>query len=983
METLRRPSSPVLPFLGAALALCVLVACSSADTPAGAGVGADCTRDTDCASGSCVDGACAPTAAASDDSTAPPLLGSDSDASDVPRSDVGSFTDPDDFGEACESDADCLDGPCIRTIDGRICTIFCTDDDQCERIPEMACTRLAAGDRDSVQVCFPLSTDRCRPCQTDSQCGGLNDLCIAIEDGSFCATDCATSGLCPNGFECVLVEEGIEQCLPTSRLCGECADVDFQTSVDHCGACGNACTIDNGTPQCVDGACGIFACDPGYDNCDGSDFTGCETDVATDAGNCGACGNACDILNAAAVCEDATCAVSTCDTGFGNCDLDDETGCETPLTNNPEHCGACGNTCTLANADATCDDTTCVVEACNENFGSCDGRQSTGCETDLLASNQHCGACGSACPAGATCNGGSCVCPEGLILCGNACQAPNACGGCDPLNRIPGGACGPCGLDTFECEGLNSVTCSGATAGNICGGCITLDPPPGASCGYCGTGFAQCNADNTNVTQCVGATSSSTDDNNCGSCGVRCTGGRFCDNGNCRCPDGQVFQNNICLNTADGSVTTLEADQRTPTSLRLNAQITALGTPAADDHGFCYRVRDRVFDPVDPREPTPFGSTAPPAHGDGSSTCVSLGAPPATPPGNFNRVVTGLTSNRPYDYRAWIRRGTNPYIYGTTLSTNTCSATDSPNGEDRNCDGVDGDASDAIFVRPNGGTGSTCGRTPSSPCRTITLGISRAIAEGRNNVYVAAGTYNETVTLTTGPSLYGGFNSDFSVWNPNQSISEISPSAAAAVTIQNRSTGGTFAGFRITSGAPTGSAWSSRAMIVRNVNANFVIERNDLRPAPGRAGNPGNSGQNGGIGRAGANGSNWNVNNRAGGSGGSGCASGSFCTASGGSGGQGARGTNSGARGNNGSLWSGSRGVGGNGGSSGSYCGSNGGPGGNGTTGTDGSNGSAAARPANQNRGSVLGGTDWRAGNGNTGNAGGAGGGGGGGGGGG
>jgi hypothetical protein len=42
---------------------------------------------------------------------------------------------------------------------------------------------------------------------------------------------------------------------------------------------------------------------------------------------------------------------------------------------------------------------TCVVSACQDNFAHCDGPDSAGCETSLLASDQNCGACRNNCLA--------------------------------------------------------------------------------------------------------------------------------------------------------------------------------------------------------------------------------------------------------------------------------------------------------------------------------------------------------------------------------------------------------------------------------------------------------------------------------------------------------------------------------------------------------------------------------------------------------
>ncbi|WP_230467766.1 formylglycine-generating enzyme family protein [Lujinxingia vulgaris] len=39
----------------------------------------------------------------------------------------------------------------------------------------------------------------------------------------------------------------------------------------------------------------------------------------------------------------------------------------------------------------------------------------------------------------------------------------NGCGGLEPISPRPGSPCGPCGLDSYTCEGTDSVVCSGST----------------------------------------------------------------------------------------------------------------------------------------------------------------------------------------------------------------------------------------------------------------------------------------------------------------------------------------------------------------------------------------------------------------------------------------------------------------------------------------------------------------------------------------
>jgi hypothetical protein len=58
-------------------------------------------------------------------------------------------------------------------------------------------------------------------------------------------------------------------------------------------------------------------------------------------------------------CVDFACHVTSCDDGYGDCNGDESDGCETLLTDNDEHCGACGRDCTSVGA-------TCAVDSCGD-----------------------------------------------------------------------------------------------------------------------------------------------------------------------------------------------------------------------------------------------------------------------------------------------------------------------------------------------------------------------------------------------------------------------------------------------------------------------------------------------------------------------------------------------------------------------------------------------------------------------------------------
>lgn len=76
--------------------------------------------------------------------------------------------------------------------------------------------------------------------------------------------------------------------------------------------------------------------------------------------------------------------------------------------------------------------------------------------------------------------------------------------------------------------------------------------------------------------------------------------------------------------------------------------------------------------------------------------------------------------------------------------------------EDTNCDGVDGDASLAIFVDVLTGDDGNPG-TMDEPMATIQAGIDTAFVEGKA-VYVSEGTYDESVVLAEGVGIYGGYS---------------------------------------------------------------------------------------------------------------------------------------------------------------------------------------------------------------------------------
>ncbi len=262
--------------------------------------------------------------------------------------------------------------------------------------------------------------------------------------------------------------------------------IDPRSDLRNCGACNTVCpTPANGVATCAMSACGL-TCNAGFGNCDSNNANGCEINTGTSVMHCGRCGTACPApANATATCAAGVCGF-TCNAGFANCDMNAANGCEVNTNTTLAHCGRCDNACpTPANGAATCAAGMCGLGACTTGFANCDANATNGCEVNTAVNASHCGGCNMACPSGATCVAGACVCPLGTTRCGTACvniaSDTNHCGMCNracPTGQV---------CRTGTCQ---SMCASGST---LCGTqCVTL----GDDVNHCGACNNRCPAEN-------------------------------------------------------------------------------------------------------------------------------------------------------------------------------------------------------------------------------------------------------------------------------------------------------------------------------------------------------------------------------------------------------------------------------------------------------------------------------------------------------
>ncbi|MDQ3693404.1 MAG: hypothetical protein M3464_07235, partial [Chloroflexota bacterium] len=175
---------------------------------------------------------------------------------------------------------------------------------------------------------------------------------------------------------------------------GTCVDPRFDPA--HCGGCNRRCALPNtASHNCVSGQCQVRTCKRGFGNCDGDHATGCETETRSNVDHCGGCLRACPPPR---VCRDQGGGTCRCpDDRPNQCGPADDPVCVDFATDG-QNCGECGMDCSTNNVSARCVDGQCQFLNCAPGWADCDDDLANGCETSL-GGVENCGRCGRRCPA--------------------------------------------------------------------------------------------------------------------------------------------------------------------------------------------------------------------------------------------------------------------------------------------------------------------------------------------------------------------------------------------------------------------------------------------------------------------------------------------------------------------------------------------------------------------------------------------------------
>jgi hypothetical protein len=573
------------------------------------------------------------------------------------------------------------------------------------------------------------------PCIQNSDC--LSEYCVDGPDGPVCTQECVSS--CPNGWIC----KGVSSISAGADLLFLCVPI----GADLCHPCttdkqcqGGICATVEGKGGCTIACAEDKECPVGY-TCQGMPYYG-------GVGNFKGCRP-----------KNGSCTCNSANNGnLQSCELENEHGVCLGY-----------QTCSSKQGWVECSAPEPAPESCNGKDDDCDGlideevAETKDCEHDVPGIGK--------CAGQATCVG----------LAGWVCQAPipqlencdyvdNNCDGQIDEDFMQGEAY----VHDLHCGGCDK-SCLNAIANGV-GGCLLTGGIPKCVVKKCYPGFTkandlQCIPDVQTVCQACET------DLNCfggGKC-ITLDDGKYCTKpclGESDCPDGYECNGDFqCVPetlscTCDGSNLNLQRECTQTTVMTGGQIVTCSGVEICQEAGWspCVLPSD-ICDGLDnncdgkiDEDYQVNGIYSQDEHcgkcGNNCNSLIYVNAKGKCDGEGVFPSCTMVCNIGTYDVND------NPKDGCECVLTNT---TDTPGGLDANCDGVDGEVDNGIFVAKTGHDANA--GTLESPVLSLGIAIFLAAESGKRDVYVATGVYLESIALQPDVAVYGGYSADFSKRN--------------------------------------------------------------------------------------------------------------------------------------------------------------------------------------------------------------------------
>jgi hypothetical protein len=659
---------------------------------------------------------------------------------------------------------------------------------------------------DVTPTCVPDGAFACAPCTSDAVC--LGGTCTPVgAEGSFCEIPCISGvngSSCPKGLTCndrvCVPDNGSCTCRPgNDGAITVCMDV-TETS----GSCKGqrTCHAATGWTICNAAQPGPEACNGFDDDCNG------QTDEGLSGASCGAgaCKGHIQCATGQVTCDGASASTETCNGVDDDCDgITDNGFLSGGLYLGDDNCGFCGNGCAgvISHGTASCQviggKATCAVAQCDPGFWK---ESAKDCVATAMFS------C-SGCATDADCGGDPCQDGFCRPVCGSdaPCLSGYSCasGLCQPQS----GSC--------SCTPANGASVQKCAVSNDFGTCVGDQTCSPAS------GWSPCSAATPKAEICNGA-----DDDCDGATDEEVGEGSPCDvtNSNGTCP---------------GTWTCKGA-----------SGLFCAGPPPMPDA--CNGLDDDCNGVTDDAWLNPVTLQY-----DKMIACGACDV--ICPPGPLNAEVTCGGAPVPSCQFAcaagWKDMDNNledgcECLYQSDL--------DLPDGVDQNCDGIDGDMANAIFVAKAGNDANLGGWN--TPVATIPRALLLAKEGAKRDIYVATGVYTGSLDLVAGISIYGGYKPDFSEHDPvsyQSAIVGTVPASGANAAV--RCDGIQYAaksddptrvdGFTIIGADAKTLGSSAYGVWANGCDSRFQLTGSQIQAGDGAAGIPGGSGQNGASGSLG------------------------------------------------------------------------------------------------------------------------------------